>query len=333
MAHEIFGERFLDNRQPAWHGIGQVVHEPVGALEGLERIGIYDVERRPVFTYDDAGELIEIPFKALHRPATEDAEQETWNVVTEDYSLVTPADFCRMWDEHVAQPVETIGAIRSGKQLFITTELPQFSVKGDEMKNYLMALNGMDGRHGAQVVVTPVRAVCTNTVRLSLKLASETHVIQHTAGAHLRLAQWMRHCYETAEAKTAVIKEACELLASTKATKAKLTHVIEVAYPMPKEVDPSLPKEIREKREEYFDRWVSITNHRRETAHALFAGAGTGMDTDAAKGTLWGVYNAVIESEDFRKGGPEETRAASLLTGDRAAIKVRAFNAALALAN
>ena len=43
MAHNIFGERFLGQRKPAWHQLGLVVDEPIGAVKALERIGTYEV--------------------------------------------------------------------------------------------------------------------------------------------------------------------------------------------------------------------------------------------------------------------------------------------------
>jgi hypothetical protein len=79
-----------------------------------------------------------------------------------------------------------------------------------------------------------------------------------------------------------------------------------------------------------------ITTRRREAALDLFNGAGTGMDTPAAKGTLWGVWNAIVETEDRRKGRPGPDQDANIafenLFGLRAKAKERGFDAAMAVA-
>src|SRR5687768_1525075 len=49
MAHEIFGNRFMDNRAPAWHRLGQIRIEPTGAEEAFDLVGAYDILQTPVF--------------------------------------------------------------------------------------------------------------------------------------------------------------------------------------------------------------------------------------------------------------------------------------------
>jgi hypothetical protein len=55
------------------------------------------------------------------------------------------------------------------------------------------------------------------------------------------------------------------------------------------------------------------------------------MDTKAAKGTLWGAYNAVVETEDYRNGRGDDQIGASAVFGERAVGKKRAFEYAVDL--
>ena len=32
MAHNLFGERFLGHREPAWHGLGKTFEDPITAI-------------------------------------------------------------------------------------------------------------------------------------------------------------------------------------------------------------------------------------------------------------------------------------------------------------
>jgi hypothetical protein len=76
---------------------------------------------------------------------------------------------------------------------------------------------------------------------------------------------------------------------------------------------------------------LNLVRQRRAAALGLFAGAGTGMDSQASRGTMWGLYNAIVELENFREGGSDEQAATEVLIGDRAAVMQRAFSRALEL--
>jgi hypothetical protein len=52
------------------------------------------------------------------------------------------------------------------------------------------------------------------------------------------------------------------------------------------------------------------------------------MDTPAAAGTLWGLWNACVEGEDYRAGRNADY---DTLFGERAQVKQRAFDACLSL--
>jgi len=76
---------------------------------------------------------------------------------------------------------------------------------------------------------------------------------------------------------------------------------------------------------------MNLMKRRRDGARELFEGLGTGMDLKAAKGTMWGAYNAVVECEDYRRGKSEAVKIAeSSMYGERAASKKRAFEYAVA---
>ncbi|MBI2323138.1 MAG: hypothetical protein HYU88_13845 [Chloroflexi bacterium] len=53
------------------------------------------------------------------------------------------------------------------------------------------------------------------------------------------------------------------------------------------------------------------------------------MNHEACKSTHWGLFQAIMELEDFRNGGTDIGAATSALAGDRAAAKERAFDLSL----
>ncbi|WP_425317852.1 DUF932 domain-containing protein [Pseudomonas nitroreducens] len=67
--------------------------------------------------------------------------------------------------------------------------------------------------------------------------------------------------------------------------------------------------------------------------HELYEGAGRGSHLEAAKGTAWGLLNAVTEYVDHeRRARSNEYRTDSAWFGQGAAIKQKALDAALELA-
>lgn len=66
----------------------------------------------------------------------------------------------------------------------------------------------------------------------------------------------------------------------------------------------------------------------KEKVYALFHGEGRGSMTQAAKGTAWGLFNAVAEYEDYYK---KARRAESRAFGAGADRKAKAFEECLAL--
>jgi hypothetical protein len=116
--------------------------------------------------------------------------------------------------------------------------------------------------------------------------------------------------------------------------------IIRRVYREPRLPRRDAPDATLEVRMERWERMKLRMQRRREAVLSLFEGDGTGMDTPAAKGTLWGLYNSVTETENFRRGygaggvAAEAARAGEdVLFGSRGETMQRAFDACLAVAN
>src|SRR6188508_1418367 len=212
MAHNLFGDRFADARQPAWHELGQVFEKEVSATEALNQIGRYEV-RLAEATADG----VSLDRMAILRdPTTDDPETRVFGIVGNDYALITPEDVCTIFDEHVGKPIETIGALGFGETFFVSTYLPTLDVKGDEIENYLLVSNPMTGLQSAEVRVTPVRVVCQNTLIASDRVATQKMKVVHGKEGKQRMADWLRETYEFAETTAKVLKDLFEVMASTR---------------------------------------------------------------------------------------------------------------------
>lgn len=333
MSHEIFGNRFLSYRQPAWHGLGLVVNEPVGARAAYTKLGPYEVQLADLVARVDGTEVPVPEHKAVLRSATQDDPRpRVFGVVRGEYTLITPTELADIWDEFVCRPVETIAALQHGAVMFISTKLPSFSVRGDEIDDYLLVHNPMDGGHAAQVLQTQVRVVCNNTLRMALQQAGATaYTVVHDSTARERLGKWLAEMYQSAAARAAAIQEVYEILAGHRVTREETEHVLAAAYPIPKPPRENAPSDVLKLRLADWERHRDRALDRRIAARGLFEGGGTGIDTRAARGSAWGLYNAVCETEDYRRWVKLDAKSYDAVFGGRAETKMRAFDACLSI--
>lgn len=325
MAHNLFDDRFGDARQPAWHGLGTVFTEELSATAAYKKIGRYEVRLVPA-----VADGIALGKNAILRdPVTDDPETRVFGIVSEDYELITPDDVCSIYDEHVAKPIETIGALGYGETFFLSTYLPTLDVKGDEVENYLLVTSPMTGLASAEVRVTPVRVVCQNTLIASESMAVQKLRIVHNAQAKQRMAEWVQETYQFAEHAATTLRDLFEVMASTRVRTAEAQKLFEYSYPFPAKPKMTATQGVMELRTKWWDENVSLMQRKRDGAKSLFEGMGTGMDHVAAKGTMWGAYNAVVECEDYRRTSREDSVGSSAMFGERAKAKKRAFEFAV----
>lgn len=331
MAHEIWGERFLNHRQPAWHGLGLTLTDRrVGAVEALRLMGAYTIRTEQVKTI-----MSDLPVakKAVIRERTERGDPEkVLGVVGMEFQPIGPMATCETFDRAVGQPVETIGALRDGATLFITVELPKFDVKGDEIQDYLLVVNPMDGGEAAQIIRTPVRVVCANTLRMGQQLGVTQYRLIHDENVQKNLEDWLHGLYQKSVAQARLIQEACTVLAEYRLETSETTHILTGVYSEPKPPTNSAPREVMIKRQEHRDYVSQWRATAREQVLALFDGKGRGMDTVAASGTAWGLFNAVVEYEDYRWAKNPQQALESAVFGARADVKDAAFEMCAAVA-
>lgn len=343
MSHEVLGDRFFQSRGvPAWHGImreGVDTTRDYTAAEAYDLIGHISVRKVPLVTKGrtQSGEQLASPyFGILRAPVPEDPEPRWFGTVSEDYVLVPLEEVVALWDQHVARPVQTMMHLRDGKLSVISSKLEGFQVRGEEVDNAVMIGNWTDGMNASTAHVSSVTPVCMNTWRMAGASAVESHRFVHDSYIQHRMGEWFQSVIARAENKLPVMKEAMNVMAGYRLTKPneEVKFVLTSAYPYPSlpKYDVLAPPEYNEERQRKYEAEMKTADSRRVCAFDLFKGDGTGMRTAARLGTAWGLYQAVVEVEDYRKGSAGDGLAASVLYGDRAAAKDRGFSAAFKIA-
>lgn len=322
MAHNLFGSTFFSFRKPAWHNLGTVMDTEHTATQAFDLVGAYDVHTEPIATTSG----MQLPYKAIIRTATADRPAEHFGIVSESYNLVTPRDVVTKWDASVTRPVETLGALGKGETMFVSTKLPTLDVKGDEIDNYLLLVSPMTGNDSIQIRVAPVRVVCQNTLMAAKAASTETYRIVHDEHAQERLQEWLKLVYEHALDRMQAMQRSFVRMAETQISSADADNIIEMTYTMPALPARNCPEPIYAERMAIHQIHSGRLEKRREAARELFEGKGMGSDTKAARGTVWGAYNAITELENYGGQGKIAAKAESALTGARADVMEKAYS-------
>jgi hypothetical protein len=343
MTANLFGDRYY-GRAPFWHALGTVNTDRVNAVEAMKRCGLdYRVEKCPVFVGVDSGDMVQAEGKlALTRyPTSDDPLHRVFGFVTDQYQVLDNLRAAQQLDKLTdGWPVETVGALGKGETVFLSLDMGEWEVSEEAMKAYLLFVNWHTGTRAAQFVVTDVRVGCQNTLVTGLKQAVISAAIQHDSNAEADLA-WRTTLLAKVEESHQQMRSLFGDLAAKHIKLADAKKVFEMAYPVKaapgrmRTVD-SLSKEERAELEaEGIDLkdsvdWLRIMTARMEARRvgALDRYQADQWADDTAE-TAWAAYNAVVEVEDYR-GKPTASALASMMFGDRARTKAKAFDAAYA---
>jgi phage/plasmid-like protein (TIGR03299 family) len=327
MAHNIHNQKFISLRQPAWHGLGLVIEDEIGGVEAGAKLGLPVIYTEKIQT---ATGLVVPGFKAIVGKEG-DRAPVAYSVVSEEYNEIKHGDFLHAWDKATGKaPIETIGLLGKGETLFVTTKLPTFDVKGDEVDSYLLAYNPLTGKDACTGRVTNVRVVCQNTLNASAANFTEQFRVIHVSDAATQIEKWLEKVWQTRLAQQQALQEAYNLLANYYPLSGLVKDVLNATYEgiAKPDVDPYTTEGL-----ETLAQWEKsckrVVEHRNNVLD-LFEGKAVGSDLKSAQGTSWGLWNAVVEYEDHLK---LRRKSSSALFGAGADRKTVAFDSLLALAS
>jgi len=191
---------FVSRKEKAWHGLGQVVDYALTSEEAIRLANMdFNVEKRPCFIRpnpNDTAFTQEVPNTfALMRTDLNIVLNKSGKTVTDSYHVVQNVEAFEFFDNIVGSKeaiFETAGVLGLGEKIFITAKLPKnIKIKGssDEIEQYLLLSSSHDGAGAIEVLFTPIRVVCNNTLTLALKKRSNKVSIRHTKSAKDKLLQ------------------------------------------------------------------------------------------------------------------------------------------------
>ena len=316
MAHLIDRMAYLG--ETPWHGLGNQLPPKQPIEVWAKKAGMdWSIRETPVcyrtngidqdhavLTFDDQ--------KVLYRSDTGVA----LSVVSDRYCVVQPREvleFYRELTEVFGYELETAGVLKSGRKLWALARTGQDTMlkNQDAVHSYLLLATSCDGSLATTAMPTTVRVVCNNTLAVALKGAGGGVKVPHSTTFDsaavkqqlgLATSQWAAFLYRI------------QSMAKRKVKTPEAVAYFDSVLNMSAGLAPT----------------TTSTNGRAlARMHDLFDGRGRGAELSTAKGTTWGLLNAVTEFVDHeRRARSREYRLDSAWFGQGAAIKQRAFDLA-----
>lgn len=286
MAHNLnFNEKtgkhsFVAVGEKAWHGLGTYVQEAMTADEAITLGGLdYEVKKKRISV---AGGKVIPGFWATERQDT----KEALGIVSDAYHVVQNREAFSFFDSIIDNGeaiYQTAGALGKGERIFVTAKLPSdILVNGEQVENYLLLTGGHDGKSAIQCGFTSIRVVCNNTLTAALRKLQNKVTILHFSNAKDKLATASK-IMGMSSSYTQELQEAFNKMTTVKITDAKLREFIEQAMK---------PAAQTVKKEDLEEQYSTLFTKKVDEIMA-FAKEHPTQITDAAKGTVWGAYNAI----------------------------------------
>ena len=345
MAASLFGERFIGRREPAWHRLGEVfpADEKMTATQAMERADImFGIDKHPqVVKMADGTELATDSFAVVREPTVDDPEPRVLATVGKEWTAIQARDLGEMLDPISKRfPVETAGAIGQGEKIFITLDAGASSIAGEDHKLFWLVTDHRDGTGALSIAFTPVRVVCQNTLITGLRSSKVSVNLKHNKSIAVDTSFYLDIFNQMARTQETVV-EAMNSLTKVTLKKAQVADIMSAAYPtaskpnrlklsdgisaddVPAKVWVRILNDRKDQVEEFEKRQARVTRIRDNAQERVDI---FNQEFTSLANTPWAVYNAIVETEDYRRGWDGSGTA---LFGQRAEAKARAFNKAL----
>jgi phage/plasmid-like protein (TIGR03299 family) len=163
------------DRRPPWHGLGAVLDErPASLPSALEAARLdWRVVQVPLYRLDGLDGLdgaAESEVQKLRGNVRADTGA-LLGVVSADYRVVQNMEAFAFLANLIGSELhfETAGSLWGGKAVWMLAELPdQVEVGGDAVRRFVLVTTRHDGTAAVQALVTPIRVVCANTLRVAI---------------------------------------------------------------------------------------------------------------------------------------------------------------------
>lgn len=295
-----------------WHRSGQALTAGADLETWRREAGLeWHVEKRPLSAHLESGVVSTVPgHKALVRSDT----AKVLSLVSDRYVPHQPKEIVEFFSDLVSDfgfEMHTMGALAEGKQVWALAKANwQFNIgSNDAVDNFLLLATSFDKTRATQALYTPIRVVCNNTLSLALDRGSNAVKASHRAGLDEKAMK----------AELGLFSESAERFQVQ--AEAMAHHDLRYG-----EFEQFIDRVFQIDRREILDQGDDLPYPVRRCA-TLFTD-GPGANLPAARGTLWGAFNAVTRFQDHEAKSRDGGRWRSATFGGGARRKLRAWELA-----
>lgn len=271
-------EQIFVDRTTTWHAIGKDVNECKDMESVLKKSGLdYEVEKRPVYFNDQHITLDKwnpVPNRYVTVRKTDD---HPYDIVSDKFEVIQNReafDFVKYMGADLS--FEKAGETGSG-MVYVIGKLPEVDVLGDAFVPHVLFRNGFDGKTKITAAICPLRLVCQNQFNFAFEDAQNKITVRHVQNAEAKLED-AKEVLKMSADYMAKITDIAAHFASIKMTDDRLERVLDILFPMPKDVKLNPFKQVT-----------------LESARDAFLHAHNADDNQNFKGTAWGLINAYTD--------------------------------------
>lgn len=306
-----------------WHGLGTQLPDTATPTEFMVAAGMdWSVSKRPIFLED---KTLVTDSMLLCR----DTDNRQFSCVGPDWNPVQNREVFSFYDKffeagHIK--METCGSLKDGREIWVMGKIENgFTLPGDDRsETYLLFHSAHLYGKATTFRVTSHRVVCNNTLQPALKDNANRFSLSHRAdfSSEAIQKQAVEAVANSIEMMDAFAK-AAQALACTPVNQRKIEEVITEVY-QPALLTAERLADPLPLRADFADLASSVL-----TAYEM----APGQQTKAARGTAWGLLNAVTYVEDHLSAAKSrENELYSAWWGNGAKRKQAALDACLRLA-
>lgn len=303
-------------KEPAWHGLGTIVKEAATQEQVLQLAGLnYKVDLvTPQFQYD-GGIIKDLNNFAIMRQDT----GAVFGYVKDRYNIIQNEEAFLFFDNFIEKTeavYHTAGVLKSGEISWILAKLPEhISVNDDVIEMYVLVVMHHDGKHAMQMMFTPVRVVCNNTLDAATGTAQNIVAVRHNSNYVSNINEAVR-LMGIKNNYVAEINEVFEELATVKVSGKVAEQFFNQLIVGKKNIEG-----------------IEISTQKQNMINNMLEYYKSHPTQQNIKGTAWGLYNAVSGYYNNVKevSDVEKRFTKTLISGDAKTMNAQAFHMAMML--
>jgi len=297
-----------------WHEQGIKLDKIATSKEAMEAAGLgWGVEKRDIFISSKKQVGLYQKVEGKFSTVREDKEIPL-GIVGKVYQPLQNKDAFSFFDGIVGVKeamYHTAGSLGKGEKVWILAKLPGYIkvVKDDIIEKYLLLTNSHDGTSAVEMLFTPIRVVCQNTLNLAISTSEKKINMRHMVLVMSKIDE-VRKQLGIIKYQYDMFEELSKKMTTIQMNKKNFDEFLEKIGLITKDEENKLST----RAEHVIQEVTQLYEH------------GRGNDLIGVRGTLWGAVNSVIEYVDYGRTSNPEKRAKTILYGSGALLKQKAWD-------